>query len=112
MEIEKDDIPFTSVVLVEFNVLQSPPVEVSGLHVIFDLNYLFSTILPYLVLFGSSRSNVQTYVRRNPFKNIKSISCSDLDYKMLFETCSDRCEMTLYKGKTKKIVIYLLFFKV
>jgi hypothetical protein len=38
LEIEKDDIPFASVVLMEFNVLHSPPTEVTGLHVIFDLN--------------------------------------------------------------------------
>jgi hypothetical protein len=70
---------------------------------------LFSSIFPYLVLFGSSRSNVQTYVRRNPFKSIKSISRSDLDYKMLFETGSDSCEMTLYTGKIE-IYIYIYIY--
>jgi hypothetical protein len=65
-------------------------------------------MLPYLVLLGSFRSNVEMYVRCIPLKNIKSISHSDLDYKRLFETCGDRCEMTLYKGKTE--YIYMLFF--
>jgi hypothetical protein len=79
----------------------------------YDISHdFFAIVFPYLMLLGLSRSNVQTYVRCNPFGSINIISCSDFDYKMLFESCNDRCKATYYiKGKIeKKDVIYLLLF--
>jgi hypothetical protein len=37
-------------------------------------DYLLSTVLPYLVLLHSSKFNVQTYMKPNPFGTIRSIS--------------------------------------
>jgi hypothetical protein len=56
----------------------------------YDISHeLFVIVFPYLVLLGSSRFNVQTYVRCNPFGNITNISCNHLHYKMLFKSCND-----------------------
>jgi hypothetical protein len=73
-------------------------------------NYLLLIVLPYLVSLGLSRFNVQTNVRFNIFKSIKSMSHSDPDSKMLFESCNDMCEMTYCtKANLKKDVMHLLF---
>jgi hypothetical protein len=72
-------------------------------------DYLFSTILPYLVSLHLFKFNVQTYIRHNPFGIIRSISHNDLYYNMLLEDYSDSCEPTYCtKAKLKKDVIYLL----
>jgi hypothetical protein len=73
-------------------------------------NYLLLTVFSYLVSLGLSRFNVQTNVRFNLFKSIKSISHSDPDSKMLIESCNDMCEMTYCtKAKLRKDVMHLLF---
>jgi hypothetical protein len=72
-----------------------------GLHN--DGDYILSNVLPYLVSLHSSRFNVQTYVRHNPFGTIKIINHSDCNYNMLFEDYNDSCEPTYYiKAKLKK----------
>lgn len=79
-------------------------------------NYLLLIVLPYLVSLGLSRFNVQTNVRFNIFKSIKSMSHSDPDSKMLFESCNDMCEMTYCtKANLKKrcnvfVVLIVIFF--
>jgi hypothetical protein len=86
----------------------------------YDISHeFFAIVFPYLVLLGLSRSNVQTYVRCNPFGSISIISCSDFDYKMLFESCNDRHEATYYiKGKIEKkscnifvVILTVIFLK-
>jgi hypothetical protein len=60
----------------------------------------FIIVFLYLVFLGSFGSNVQTYVRCNSFGSISSISssvrCNDFHYKLLFESCNDKCEATYY----------------
>ncbi len=59
-----------------------------------DGDYLFSTILPYLVSLHSSRFCVQIYIRHNLFGTIRSINRTDLYYNILFQDYSDNCEPT------------------
>lgn len=73
-------------------------------------NYLLLIVFSYSVSLGLSRFNVQTNVRFNLFKSIKSISHSDPDSKMLFESCNDMCEITYCtKAKLIKDVMHSLF---
>ncbi len=66
-------------------------------------NYLLLIVLPYSVSLSLSRFNVQTNVKFNLFKSIKSISHSDPNSKMLFKSCNDMCEMTYcIRAKLKK----------
>jgi hypothetical protein len=70
-----------------------------------DGDYLLFIVLPYLVSLHSFGFNVQTYIRHNPFGTIRSISCSDLHYNILFENCNHSCEPTYYikENLTKKL---------
>jgi len=72
-----------------------------------DGDYLLSIVLPYLVSFHFSGFDVQTYLKHNPFRTIKSISQSDLYYKMLFEDCSDSCDVMYYTKAKLKILKYI-----
>jgi hypothetical protein len=59
-----------------------------------DGNYSLSIVFPYLVSLHSFRCSVQTYIKHNPFGTIRSISCSNPHYNILFEDCNDSCEPT------------------
>jgi hypothetical protein len=66
-------------------------------------NYLLSIVLLYLVSLHSSKFSVQTYIRHNPFGNIRRINHNDFYYNMLFEDYTNSCEPTYYtKVKLKK----------
>jgi hypothetical protein len=75
-----DDVPYKSIFNDSYCVIFLELFEDSCS----DGDYLFSIVLPYLVSLHSFGFNVQTYVRHNPFWIIRSISCNDPYYNMLF----------------------------